>query len=221
MIKTLILLLNLLFTCGYSNLDAFNLGIEIQESFLKEKKVKSVNELEPSKLSINEGSINGSINSNLPHFDCLECDAELENTLTIPIFYPDPILTSNQPIEIDWRVLMDIEFKPKYFEELELELNAPIFTKKIKKLDGVEVRVKGFVIPIDEEGDILSLSYYPFASCFFCGNAAPTSVMTLYLKDESKRYKLDDLKVFKGTFSLNYDNPNEFYYVLRDAVEVK
>ena len=65
----------------------------------------------------------------------------------------------------------------------------------------------------------MSLSYNPYASCFFCGKASPASVMSMYLKDEDVRYKMDDFKTFRGTLHLNYDDPNEFYYILRDARE--
>ena len=43
--------------------------------------------------------------------------------------------------------------------------------------------------------------------------------MNLYLKDQRKRYRMDEFVKFKGTLHLNSDDPNEFYYILRNAVE--
>ena len=40
------------------------------------------------------------------------------------------------------------------------------------------------------------------------------------MKKNKKTYKIDDFKKFKGTLHLNYDDPNEFYYILKDAEEL-
>lgn len=123
------------------------------------------------------------------------------------------------PIEIDWKVLMDIRYKLRYFAEFDMEIYAPVFSKAVEALHEKEVIIEGFVIPFDEEGEFLSLSFNPYASCFFCGKASPASVISMYLKDKSKRYKMDDFKKFRGTLYLNPDDPNDFYYILRDAKE--
>ncbi len=124
-----------------------------------------------------------------------------------------------EPIDVSWAVLMDIEYKLRYFSELDMEIYAPVFPRAVKALDGKEVAIEGYVIPFDEEGELLSLSYNPYASCFFCGKASPASVMSMYLQKKRKRYKVDDFKKFRGTLHLNRDDPNEFYYILRNARE--
>lgn len=121
--------------------------------------------------------------------------------------------------EISWMTLMDITYELRYFKQLDMEIYAPVFTDAVKALDGKEVTIEGFVIPFDKELEILALSANPYASCFFCGKASPASVISLYLKDEGKRYKMDDYIKFKGTLHLNYDDPDEFYYILRNARE--
>ncbi|MEM8582637.1 MAG: hypothetical protein AAGF87_00140 [Bacteroidota bacterium] len=127
--------------------------------------------------------------------------------------------TSAKPVEIRWDFLTNIEYELKYFEELEMEIYVPVFTDEHKALDGQEVLIEGYVIPFDLDGEFLSLSANPYASCFFCGQASPASVISLYLKSDRVRYSVDDFKKFRGTLHLNYDDPNEFYYILRDAVE--
>ncbi|MEM1322548.1 MAG: hypothetical protein AAGG75_19950 [Bacteroidota bacterium] len=124
-----------------------------------------------------------------------------------------------EPIKIDWEFLEDINYRLRYFSELDMEIYAPIFPQSIQALDGKEVVIEGFVIPFDQEQELLSLSANPYASCFFCGRASPVSVMSMYLKNKGRRYKVDDFKKFKGTLHLNHDNPDEFYYILRIAEE--
>lgn len=77
--------------------------------------------------------------------------------------------SSSQSIEIDWKVLMDIQYRLRYFSELDVEMYAPIFPKEVRALHKKEVIIKGFVIPLGEKEELLSLSYNPYASCFFCG----------------------------------------------------
>ena len=140
---------------------------------------------------------------------------------------PIPVFASSltvdfdaKPIDIDWNLLTSIKYKLKYFKEIEAEMYAPVFTEALKSLDGKEVTIKGYVMPIDVEGDLKALSANPYASCFFCGKASPASVMSLYLKKD-KTYKLDAFKKFRGKLRLNYNDPNEFYYILENAVAVK
>ncbi len=133
--------------------------------------------------------------------------------------YTDTQNSLSKPIEVDWNVLMDIKYRLKYIDEIGAEMYSPIFSEAVEALHEKEIIIEGFVIPFDEEGEILSLSMNPFASCFFCGKASPASIISMYLKDKGKRYKMDDFKRFRGTLFLNFDDPNEFYYILRDAEE--
>jgi hypothetical protein len=135
--------------------------------------------------------------------------------------FKTPQDATEEPIEIEWQLLMDIEYELKYFEELDMDMYAPLFPQKIKALHEKEVIIVGFVLPFEKEWDVLALSANPFASCFFCGQASPASIISMYLKDKKKRYKMDDFKKFKGTLHLNEDDPDEFYYILRDAEEIK
>jgi hypothetical protein len=130
--------------------------------------------------------------------------------------------SNQEPEEIKWNLLTDIEYELKFMPSMDTEMYVPIFTQAVKMLDGKEVIIEGYVIPfdMDEEEEILSLSANPYAACFFCGKASPASVMSLYLKEKRKRYYTDDFKKFKGTLHLNYDDPYEFYYILKDAEEI-
>jgi hypothetical protein len=135
---------------------------------------------------------------------------------------PSHFVNENQqdPIVVKWEELIDINYKVRYFESLDMDISAPVFGQAQKSLDGKEVIITGFVIPFDENMKYLSLSANPYASCFFCGGASAASVISMYMKDGTKRYEIDDFKTFKGTLHLNYDDPNEFIYILKNAVEV-
>lgn len=128
--------------------------------------------------------------------------------------------SSSEPIVIDWRLLLDIKYQLKYFSAIEMEIYAPVFSDSLKAIDGKEVIIEGFVIPFDETGEIVALSANPFAACFFCGKASPASVISMYLKHQ-KRYKMDDFRKFHGVLQLNYEAPNEYYYILKEMRPVK
>jgi len=38
---------------------------------------------------------------------------------------------SDSPIEIDWKVLMNIKYRMRYFKELDMEVYAPVFSKAV------------------------------------------------------------------------------------------
>jgi len=134
------------------------------------------------------------------------------------------ILTSTlffgNPVKLSWKTMQNIKFEKRYYKEVDGEMQAPIFTDEIKKLDGQIVRVEGYVIPVDEKGRYIALSANPYAACFFCGKAGPASVMTINLKKKNKDYNTDDYKHFKGKLQLNYNDVNEFYYILNDSEEI-
>jgi len=138
-------------------------------------------------------------------------------TFTFPKKQTDAV---QEPIEIRWDDLESIEYKMRFFKPYDAEMSTPVFGEKQKALDGKKIIITGFVIPLEENTDLLSLSANPYASCFFCGNASPASVMSLYMKDPGKRYMIDDFKTFTGTLRLNYNNPDEFIYYLENAEEI-
>ncbi|MEM1121652.1 MAG: hypothetical protein AAGJ18_14470 [Bacteroidota bacterium] len=136
------------------------------------------------------------------------------------VAYNDTEKPITEPIELTWQLLMDIQYRLRYFSELDTEIYASVFPEAIRALEGKEVIIEGFVIPFDEEGELLALSHNPYAACFFCGKASPASVMSIYLENKDNTYKADDFKKFRGRLRLNSDDPNEFYYIL-EGVKVE
>ncbi|HMQ50178.1 MAG TPA: hypothetical protein PKA00_19750 [Saprospiraceae bacterium] len=123
-------------------------------------------------------------------------------------------------IVLGWPTLAKVSFNDQYNEELETYISYPLFSAEVQALDGQEVIVNGYVIPLEETGeDILVLSAFPFSSCFFCGGAGPESVMDIKLKNPGdKRYKTDQITRFRGKLRLNDSDLYYLNYILEEAV---
>lgn len=121
--------------------------------------------------------------------------------------------------ELTWRTLTDVEFKDVYVEELDAYYWKPTFGESVKQLEGKEVYITGYIIPVDYDEDFYVLSRYPFANCFFCGGAGPESVVDLRFKSKTRKYETDERLTFKGTFALNADDVYQMNYILEGAVE--
>ncbi len=122
---------------------------------------------------------------------------------------------------IDWKFLAKVDFEDKYYPDYEAWYLYPVFPEQIKALEGKQVIIKGYVIPLDVEGGLYALSAYPFSNCFFCGGAGPESVMSLKFKGKPRKFETDDVATFVGTLHLNTSNLDDFNYVLQNATEVK
>ena len=133
---------------------------------------------------------------------CLFCEAQQNSTY------------------IDWRDLGNIDFEKKYLPEGQRNILFPKFPPVLQALNKTTVEVKGYIVPVDKEGKFIALSANPYASCFFCGNAGPASVMTVQLKTPNKKYRIDQFRKFRGTLRLNATDIREFYYVLENAIEI-
>lgn len=122
---------------------------------------------------------------------------------------------------IDWGTLSDVKFEVKFDEKVGISYEEATFGPGVIPLDGQEVAIIGYMIPLDGFGVAYALSRNPNASCFFCGGAGPETVIELKLMPSAmKRYRLDDRILFKGRLVLNRSNADNFTYVLMDAEPV-
>lgn len=122
------------------------------------------------------------------------------------------------PITITWETLADVSFEDKHYPEFDQYLPYPTFGNSIKALEAKEVKITGYVIPIEPERYILSQN--PFASCFFCGGAGPETVLELELTSYEKTYYTDEYLSFTGFLKLNTSNIDKLNYILERAEEV-
>ncbi len=118
--------------------------------------------------------------------------------------------------DLPWETLLDAKFKYTYDVEQDIWYNKPQFNKQVQKLEGKEVIVQGFMVPVDVTGDTYVLSAFPYSACFFCGAAGKESVMEIRMKDNEQNFKMDQMLTFKGKFDL-VDDVYGLMYLLEEA----
>jgi len=119
--------------------------------------------------------------------------------------------------QITWKTLSDITFTDKWSEEEQAYFKFPTFGSKVKALDGKEVYMSGYMLPLNPKEDYYILSASPFAACFFCGRGGPETVVELKLKPKHAKFKMDDFVTIKGKLKLNGVNVYQCNYILEDA----
>lgn len=131
---------------------------------------------------------------------------------------PEPVIFEDYKT-ITWDDLKKVTFEEKFYEEVDSYLLFPSFSEEVENLKGKKVAIKGYVIPLSPGRYVLSAN--PFASCFFCGNAGPESVMELFLQDTTAVYFSDEFRGFAGTLELNDSDIDHMNYILKDAFATK
>jgi len=135
------------------------------------------------------------------------------------------IYAQGEPTLTSWMTLDDMEMENKFNEEFGFDIPYPVFGEGVKELEGKEITVEGFVIPLEGDDDekIIILSKYPYSQCFFCGAAGPESVIDVLLgkESENEEFVMDQKVKFKGKLKLNSDDLDHLNYILENASIVK
>lgn len=120
-----------------------------------------------------------------------------------------------------WKTLSKITFKKQYDEMMGFKVDVPVFSTDVEKLDGTEVTIKGYIIPIEgfKSHTEFVFSAFPYNMCFFCGGAGPETVMEV-ISSEPVKFSTEAIYI-KGTLHLNSTDINKLIYSLTDAVIVK
>ena len=118
---------------------------------------------------------------------------------------------------ITWELLKNVEFDEIWSEEFQAYYMVPKFSNAVKAMDGKEVQIRGFIIPVDIVQDYYVLSANPYSSCFFCGQAGPESVMEIQMAKKYEGLRMDQVITFKGKLILNADDIYQLNYILEDA----
>lgn len=126
-----------------------------------------------------------------------------------------------KPIALTWQMLFKVIFEPKWSKEYKMKIDMPVFDESLLAINKKEVYITGFMIPVSVDKSRMVLSQNPNATCYFCGQGGPETIMAIRFKGAPKRYKTDDYVTLKGVFELNGTNPNEFIYILNNAEEIK
>jgi hypothetical protein len=119
---------------------------------------------------------------------------------------------------ITWDQLTDVKFSKKFDATVGIEMLEAQFGASVKALDGKEIIIRGYIIPLDPLGTQYVISRNPMASCFFCGGSGPETVAELRLHPKSiRRYATDEVLTFKGTLQLHEKNEHSLNYVILNA----
>ncbi|NVK03292.1 MAG: DUF3299 domain-containing protein [Flavobacteriia bacterium] len=126
---------------------------------------------------------------------------------------------STAQTSIRWADLEQVGFEEFYDRDRSEWSMQASFSESVRDLNGVEIEITGYTIPLDVSGEVYVLSAFAFSSCFFCGGAGPESVMGLNFKESPDRLNTDDVIAVRGTLRLNRNPGLEFHYML-DNVEL-
>jgi len=116
-----------------------------------------------------------------------------------------------------WKTLSKITFKKQFDELMGFKVDVPVFSKEIKELEGKEIYIKGYIIPVEgyKSHKEFIFSAFPYNMCFFCGGAGPETVMEVLTIDPLE-YTAESVKL-KGKLQLNNEDINQLMYKLVDA----
>lgn len=120
-----------------------------------------------------------------------------------------------------WSTLAKITFKKEYDEMLGFKVDVPVFSEEIRAMEGKEVTIKGYIIPVEgyKSHKEFIFSAFPYNMCFFCGGAGPETVMEVFSKEPVK-YSAEAVTL-RGKLELNATDINRLMYALNDAEMVK
>ncbi len=120
-----------------------------------------------------------------------------------------------------WRTLGKISYKKQYNEIMGFKVDVPVFSDDVKALEGKEIEVKGYIIPVEgyKSHKEFIFSAFPYNMCFFCGGAGPETVMEVEAMDPIK-FRSESIRI-KGKLKLNAEDINNLMYKIVDAQMIK
>lgn len=140
----------------------------------------------------------------------------LSNSTTTLENHNTALLTSKSE-PVTWQVLKDVTYVVKYNKQFRMDYKYPVFGKNVKSIEGKELFIKGYVIPLDVSQGYYALSRFPYSSCYFCGKSGPESVISLKFAVKPKKIKLDAIKTMQGVMYLNDSDPMDFIYIFKET----
>lgn len=115
-----------------------------------------------------------------------------------------------------WQILAEVSFKSEQ-DKAGYTIERPIFSKYLKTFQGKKVKLKGYIIPLEESGGKgkFMLSSLPFNICYFCGAAGPETVVEVQTT-ENVKFTTKQI-IMEGTLHLNDTDPDHHIYILKAA----
>ena len=142
--------------------------------------------------------------------------------ITLLIFTSSIVSGQTTPKEDNvWKSLSKISYKKEYDELMGFKIDKPVFSESVRALEGKELTIKGYIIPIEgyKSHKEFIFSAFPYSMCFFCGGAGPETVMEVEAL-EGIKYSADAV-IIKGKLVLNDKDINRLMYKLVNVKLVK
>lgn len=120
---------------------------------------------------------------------------------------------------LTWKLLGQIKYVKKPSKDYPEGVMFPVVNPTLKAKNKKTIVMSGFIIPIDNKNYALSKNV--FASCFFCGQAGPETIMGIKFKNPGMKLKTDQYVTLQGTFRYNDNDVDDWIYHVENAVIVK
>lgn len=120
---------------------------------------------------------------------------------------------------LSWKLLAQIKYLKKPSKDYPDGVMFPVINTTLKAKQHKPITMSGFIIPIDNKNYALSKNV--FASCFFCGQAGPETIMGIKFKNPGMKLKTDQYVTLQGTFRYNDSDVDDWIYHIENAVITK
>jgi len=120
---------------------------------------------------------------------------------------------------LTWKMLSQIKYIKKASKDYPEGVMYPVINPTLKTKNKKTILMSGFIIPIDNK--TYALSKNVFASCFFCGQAGPETIMGIKFKNPGMKLKTDQYVTLQGTFRSNDADVDDWIYHIENAVIIK
>lgn len=143
----------------------------------------------------------------------------LQTASFLPEIIKEDALFMQNPDTLSWKLLSVIKFIKKPDKDYPDGVMFPIVNSTLKEKNKKKIVMSGFIIPIDNVSYALSKNV--FASCFFCGQAGPETIMGIKFKGATPKLKTDQYVTLEGNFRYNDNDVNDWIYHIENAVIIK
>lgn len=116
-----------------------------------------------------------------------------------------------------WLIFEKVEFESRYVSSENASFYFPVFSEELLQLEGKRVVIKGYYLPVDMSAGGIVVSRYPMATCFFCGEAGPESVVMVDADVSPSGLQMDQEVTYEGVLELNKDDVYALSFILRKA----
>lgn len=133
------------------------------------------------------------------------------------------LCVSAQSPKENWNTLGMVTIATEYDQALGMEVQKPTVSIIAQQMDGKEVELSGFIIPLSGKlaQSHFMLSRYPQSMCFFCGKAGPETAAQVFMKGKEKVSFTEDKVIVKGILRINATDMNNLLYTLDQAELIK